>query len=122
MGSGPVREPGGSADGDSQAARRRFEELSKLYQERAWRLVRLRLGAKLRRVVDSQDVLQDSLLDAARLFIERGAAATVGNDKFFAWLACIIESRISALRRVPVTAPRRSLDRRGGARGHGRKS
>jgi RNA polymerase sigma factor (sigma-70 family) len=73
--------------------------------------VRVRLGAALRRRVESEDVLQEVLLEAAQLFLEKNLAASLKDQEFFPWLSKIIEHKIKNLARFHVAAKKRAVDR-----------
>jgi RNA polymerase sigma-70 factor (ECF subfamily) len=76
-------------DGDSQALNRLFER----YYERVRRIVRLRLGARLRESVDSGDILQETFTAAVRSFenFEMREEASLIN-----WLSRLAERQIIA--------------------------
>ncbi len=106
-----------------ESAKARCNALVRAHGEKAKALVRRLLGKELRQRVDSDDVLQESLLEASKLFLEgRGAEGSEGGD-FLRWLRQIIENKVRNLRRIHVEAARRSvrreeaLDRAPGAEG-----
>src|SRR5262245_56509643 len=76
-------------DGDSQALNRLFER----YYERVRRIVRLRLGHKLRESVDSGDILQETFIAAVRSIdnFEMREEASLIN-----WLSRLAERQIIA--------------------------
>lgn len=76
-----------SHDGDNQALNRLFER----YYARVLKVVRLRLGQKLRRRVDSMDILQDTFATAVRKFDK----FEMRNDaSFINWLSKLAENTI----------------------------
>jgi len=101
--------PGSSPD--RSGAERRFAEFSGQCRERVHRYVQLRIGAALRRRVDSEDVLQEVLLEASRLFQEGQAGDFPDGDSFFSWLARIVDNKIRTLARHHVAAERRTIHR-----------
>lgn len=68
-----------------------LDELLARYQERLRRIVRIRLGARLRANVESMDIVQDALLVAARKIdqVELRTSGAILN-----WLARIAENKI----------------------------
>ncbi len=76
-------------EGDPQALNRLFER----YYERVRRIVRLRLGARLRESVDSGDILQETFVAAVRAFgnFEMREEASLIN-----WLSRLAERQIIA--------------------------
>ena len=76
-------------EGDAQALNRLFER----YYERVRRIVRLRLGAKLRESVESGDILQETFIAAVRSFenFEMREEASLIN-----WLSRLAERQIIA--------------------------
>ncbi len=88
----------------------RFEDLFQASESRrAHVYVRRQLGLVLRRRVNSEDVLQDVLLDAARAFRAGKAPEDLGRRNFFPWLAKLIDNRIRYLARFHVRAERRTV-------------
>ncbi len=68
-----------------------LEELVQMHAERLLEFVRMELGRRLRQRLESQDVIQQVLLDAVRnieQFVDQG------HDSFFAWLRRIAVNRI----------------------------
>ena len=104
MGSG--REP--NADSNS-IARARFDLLCTKYGARARRFARLKLGAELRRRLDSEDLLQESLLEAANLFVRRPELLALDGEPFVRWLVEVIHKKTSNLARHHLAAERRSV-------------
>lgn len=89
--------------GDSDALNRLIQR----YQERVLKIVRLRLGAKLRERVESRDIAQETFITAVRLldhFEMRDEASLIH------WLARIAERQIHAAADFH-TAARRDADR-----------
>lgn len=76
-------------EGDQQALNRLFER----YYERVRRIVRLRLGSRLRESVDSGDILQETFIAAVRSFgnFEMREEASLIN-----WLSRLAERQIIA--------------------------
>ena len=76
-------------EGDAQALNRLFER----YYERVRRIVRLRLGSKLRESVESGDILQETFIAAVRSFenFEMREEASLIN-----WLSRLAERQIIA--------------------------
>lgn len=76
-------------EGDEQALNRLFER----YYERVRRIVRLRLGSRLRESVDSGDILQETFIAAVRSFgnFEMREEASLIN-----WLSRLAERQIIA--------------------------
>lgn len=90
-------------DGDRTALNRLIQR----YQERVLKLVRLRLGAKLRQRVESEDIAQETFITAVRLldnFEMRDEASLIH------WLARIAERQITAAADFH-SAEKRDLDR-----------
>jgi len=84
-----------------------LDDLLARYQERLLRIIRVRLGPRLRRRVEPADVLQDVMLRASGAiagFEPRSHAAILG------WLSVIAEHRIRELHKRH-TADKRDLDR-----------
>jgi RNA polymerase sigma factor (sigma-70 family) len=73
--------------------------------------VRRRLGLTLRRRVNSEDVLQDVLLEATKAFQCGKAPPDVCAGGFFPWLAKMIDNRIKNLARFHVATGRRAVIR-----------
>ncbi len=68
-----------------------FDALIRRSQPRIARLVRVRMGAELRAVEESGDVVQSALADAMRdlpRFDDRGEGS------FLRWLTCVVENKI----------------------------
>ena len=99
---------GTPGEGPSEG-RRRFEELSKKCSERAIRYIRVKLWAMLRRRVESEDVLQEVLLEASRLVPET-EWASMGEADFYPLLTGMIDNKIRALVRFHL-AQRRAVHR-----------
>jgi RNA polymerase sigma factor (sigma-70 family) len=99
------------SDDAIRASRERFEALCRNYGERARRFARLKIGAALRRRIDSEDLLQDAYLDASRLFAEREELRSLDGEPFIRWLAEIIHRKALNLARHHVAAQRRSVHR-----------
>jgi len=95
----------------ARAARERFEALCRKYGERARRFARLKLGAALRRRIDSDDLLQEALLDASRLFASQEEVRSLDGEAFVRWLAEVIHRKALNLARHHVAAERRSVRR-----------
>ena len=91
--------------------RARFERLSREHGERLQRFVRLKLGAELRGRLDSQDVVQEVLLEAFQRYLALPADAEPEGEAFLRWLAPIVTHRIQSLARFHLGAERRSLRR-----------
>ncbi|MBI4586689.1 MAG: sigma-70 family RNA polymerase sigma factor [Planctomycetes bacterium] len=89
--------------------RARFDQLSARYREEALRFIRLKLGATLRRRLDSEDVLQEALLEASALFCEDPAIARMGELEFFSWLKRVIGYKVQNLARYFIGAKQRSV-------------
>ncbi len=71
-----------------------YDALFALAADRARLFVRLRLGPKLRKKVDVDDVVQDAYLEAHKSF---GTFRYQGDGSFTRWLCRIIENRIRGL-------------------------
>ena len=84
---------------DRSGAEKRFAELSGQWREQIHRYVQLRLGASLRRRLESEDVLQEVLLEASKLVQEGQAGDFPDGGSFFAWLSRIADNKIWALAR-----------------------
>ncbi len=87
-----------------------FDQLVRERSDEVRRLIRRRLGAKLRARLDSDDVLQEVLLEAAKLLVEREASTSMDGQEFLAWVARIIDNKIGNLARHHG-AERRSIAR-----------
>ena len=92
-------------DGDSCALEALFER----YYPRVCRIVSLRLGQTMRRFLDHEDLVQDSLMDAFRSLDGFGRRS---EGSFRNWLACVVENNIrdqwrraTAAKRGGVPAP-----------------
>jgi len=85
--------------GDRSGAEKRFAELSEQCRERVHRYVQLRLGALLRRRLESEDVLQEVLLEASKLMQGHQAGDFPDAESFFAWLSKIVDNKIKSLAR-----------------------
>jgi RNA polymerase sigma-70 factor (ECF subfamily) len=72
-------------------------------------LVRLKLGSTLRRRVDSQDVVQEVLLDASKLYIEGRVGPFGEGAEFLRWLATAIDRKVRNLARFHAAARRNLL-------------
>ncbi len=96
---------------DRQETRERFAALERLCDERARRFARVKLWAALRQRVDTDDVFQEALLEASRLFQGRRDLASMSERRFFPWLSRIIERKIHDLARFHIAAKRRSVRR-----------
>lgn len=84
-----------------------FDCLVSKFRERLTTLVRLRLGADLRRRVAVEDVLQEALL---RAFQSTEKAKFDTERSFFGWLATITERTIVDLARRHAARPASALD------------
>jgi RNA polymerase sigma-70 factor (ECF subfamily) len=73
--------------GDREA----YDRLFVLAAEPALLFIRLRLGRKLRRKLDSMDILQESYMEAHKAF---ASFEYTGDQAFSRWLCRIIENRI----------------------------
>jgi RNA polymerase sigma factor (sigma-70 family) len=85
-----------------------FEALCREHAVAARKLARSRLGKVLRRRLDSNDVVQEAFLEAARLYLGSGANRPDPRE-FRRWLAAVIENRIRSLSRFHVGARKRSI-------------
>ena len=92
-------------EGDRQA----FERLFERYYPRVSKIVRARSGPELRRHLETEDILQNSMVEAIRSFEDYRIRGDAG---FIHWLAGIVQNRILAARR---DAGREKRDRRGEA-------
>jgi RNA polymerase sigma factor (sigma-70 family) len=108
---GPRRHPLAMMNDRHIDRRQMFERLCHLHAEQAVRLVRRRLGRTLRRRLDSQDVLQEALLEASVVFEQLPQNGLEEGDQFLRWLATIIENKVLSLARYHVRAQRRSVRR-----------
>lgn len=73
--------------GDRQALNRLLER----HQERVYRIVRIRMGARLRAALEPSDIVQETFLVAARRI---GDFEPRGRDSVVQWLARIAEHQI----------------------------
>ena len=89
--------------------RLQFERLCREHEEAARRLIRRKLGASLRRRVDSQDVLNESLLEAWRLYANARKRPVPGGKGFMRWLGKIIDHRVKSLVRFHLKARKRTV-------------
>jgi RNA polymerase sigma factor (sigma-70 family) len=103
-----------------------FERLVARHAADVDRLIRRKLGRTLRRRLDSQDLRQEVLLDALRLFEAGGVDPEIDKRGFLRWLAAIVDNKVKALARFHVQAQRRSVRREvpleAGLSGNGRKA
>jgi RNA polymerase sigma-70 factor (ECF subfamily) len=88
-----------------QGDRAAFDELAGACRDRLRTLVRFRLGASLRREVDPEDVVQETLLRAFRTI---GRFTSRSEDSFFRWLSGIARNVI--LERCRSVQPAADLD------------
>lgn len=79
-----------SAQGGDRTA---FEALFERYYPRVRCIVRARMGPELRRIMEADDVLQNSMIEAIRGFESYHVRDNAG---FVHWLAGIVENRIRA--------------------------
>lgn len=86
-------------DGDEAARNRLFER----YLPRILRIVRIMMGADLRRQLDSSDLAQETMLEAVRRF---DGFEPRGNGSLLNWLRALARSAICA------AADRRNADKR----------
>lgn len=86
--------------GDARAIGGLFE----LHRERLWRMLHVRLDAKLSRRVSADDVLQEAYLDVAKRI---GEYLTNPAVPFYVWLRFLTFQRLQALRRVHLGAKMR---------------
>lgn len=75
-------------EGDRDALERLFER----YSDRVLGIVRIRMGARLRRHLDSRDIVQESLEEA---FLAFDRFEIREDARFLQWLATIVEHRIA---------------------------
>ncbi len=92
-----------------EAARREFDALCREHARAIERLVRLKLGSTLRRRVDSQDVVQEVLLDTSKLYVEGRVGPFGGGAEFLRWLAAAIDRKVRKLARFHAAARRNLL-------------
>jgi RNA polymerase sigma factor (sigma-70 family) len=88
-----------------------LEALFREHQGWLRRYVRRRLGAQLRRRVDSEDVLHEALCEAVQLFPAAKKGRSMAGREFLAWMGTLIDFRIKNLYRHHVRALRRSVGR-----------
>src|SRR5438874_11251963 len=81
-------------------------ELFELHRPRLWRMLYVRLDARLLRRVSVEDVLQDAFLDVARRVGEHLADPKV---PFYVWLRFLTLQRMQALQRTHLGAQRRDV-------------
>ncbi|HKD99562.1 MAG TPA: sigma factor, partial [Planctomycetota bacterium] len=82
-----------------------FERFWQKVERRVWMIVRLRVGAALARLMESEDVMQEIALavwQAAPAFVPAGAGSV------YAWVATIVENRVRGLGRAAGAAKRGS--------------
>lgn len=96
---------------DDPALRAEFERLHAQNVEAARRFARLKLGAALRRRVDSEDVQQEAYLEAWRAYRERPEVRSQARDGFTRWLGRIVQHQVLKLAEHHVKAGRRSIRR-----------
>lgn len=87
-----------------------YDRLFAMHTDRALLFIRSRIGPKLRKSLESQDVLQDAYLAAHQAFAE---FTYTDDGAFIRWLCRIIDHRLcdlgdhfAALKRQPVEIPR----------------
>jgi RNA polymerase sigma-70 factor, ECF subfamily len=88
--------------GDADAVGALFE----LHRERLWRMLAVRIDARLARRVSVEDVLQDAFLDVARRVGEYLADPKV---PFYVWLRFLTLQRMQALQRTHLGAQMRDV-------------
>ena len=78
---------------DDEPDHEALKRLRELYGDRVWKLVRLRLGARLRKMVDSGDILEEAFRAAVRSLdsFEMREEASLIN-----WLSRLVERQIIA--------------------------
>jgi RNA polymerase sigma-70 factor (ECF subfamily) len=81
-------------------------ELFELHRGRLWRMLAVRIDARLARRVSVDDVLQDAFLDVARRVGEYLADAAV---PFYVWLRFLTLQRMRALQRTHLGAQMRDV-------------
>ena len=94
---------------DTNHLRDAFDVLCAKHGEDARRFARLKLGAALRRRVDSEDVRQEVLLEAWRLFQARPGMRGLAGDGFVRWMGEILRRKVLSLARHHVGAEQRSV-------------
>src|SRR5262249_12818233 len=104
MHTGPESELLRAAAGSPEAR----EHLLACYRERLKRVIRARLDPRVSARVDSSDVVQEVLADAAR---EMEEYLRTGDREFYPWIRCIAERRVIDLHRRHIHAARRSVRR-----------
>ncbi|MEW6074616.1 MAG: sigma-70 family RNA polymerase sigma factor [Planctomycetota bacterium] len=80
-----------------------LERLFARYYDRVRRIVRIRLGAGLRRMLDAEDILQETFVEAVRSF---DAFEVREEARLIDWLGRIAENRIRAAARQARAAKR----------------
>jgi RNA polymerase sigma-70 factor (ECF subfamily) len=78
------------------------------YRERLWRMLYLRMDARLTSRLSPEDVLQEAFLEAARRLAEYLAQADV---PFYVWLRFLTLQRLAQLQRYHLGAARRDVGR-----------
>lgn len=74
-------------EGDQSA----LEQLCRVYNDRALRIVRMRMGPELRTKLESIDLVQDAFISALRSI---GSFTYTNEGDFLRWLSTIIENRL----------------------------
>lgn len=90
--------------GDSDALNRLFER----YYDRIYRIARIRMGAKLRTVLDSYDIVQETCAVAVRKI---GDFKPQGHASLIQWLAQIAENQIHDAHDKWIKAQKRDRSR-----------
>jgi RNA polymerase sigma-70 factor (ECF subfamily) len=93
-----------AAAGDGRAV----DELFTRYRDRLARMVRLRISQRLQARVDASDVLQESLIDAARHLAEYARNPAI---PFYLWLRNIAGIKLAELHRRHLGTQRRDAGR-----------
>jgi len=93
-----------------ESARRELDGLCREHARDIEALVRRGLGRTLRRRLDSQDVVQEVLLETSKLYMEGRIGPFSGGAELLRWLATAIDRKIRKLARFHA-AQRRSLRR-----------
>ncbi len=96
---------------ETDPLRDRFGRLCDELGEEARRFARLKLGAALRRRLDSEDLKQEVLLEAWRVFEAQPELHSLTGDGFKKWLGRVMQNKVLSLDRYHVKAQRRSVRR-----------
>lgn len=99
-----------AAGENERSLRTEFDHLCRNQYRALSALVRRSLGRRLRQRLDSEDVLQEVLLEASRIYC-RGPRRPRRSEDFVRWMARIITFKVRKLARFHLQTRKRQADR-----------